>query len=989
MSISEKDLEDRIFKFGSEIFQEIGSASGSYLNPQFYTDKFLEWAMEDEEVKVSLFRFVDVLPSLPDSASVIRHVQEYFRPLQGRVPGLLLKALEISPHSLTARVVSRAIQQQIRYVAARFILGETPEKALPRLQKMRRNKMAFTVDLVGEASVSEAEGEVYSERYLELLNTLSEAAPRWQESSPIIQGHRAENSPVNVSIKLSALYSQAKPQSEERSVEEVIKKVAPLLRRAKELGAFVYFDMEDTSLTNITLRAFKTLLSQSEFADYPHCGIVLQAYLRRTEEDISELLSWLKSRETPIAVRLVKGAYWDTETVLAMQKDWPIPVWQRKSCSDANFEKLSRILLQNNHLILPAFASHNIRSLSHAIVYAESLGLSPRDFELQTLYGMGEEFKQAFVDRGYLVREYAPIGELIPGMGYLVRRLLENTSNEGFVRKSLHDHIEPATLLAPPEFDPSDTASAYLSQRSEQAFHNEPLLDYSFAQTRSATSHSIEKLRQTASSNEVLPLIAGATQECSEHLISTSPEDPGLELAKVGLADPAMSEEALLRLKKFFPTWAAVPVRERADLLRDTANILRKRRHDFIAAAVLEAGKPWLEADADVAEAIDFLDYYAAEAERICVSVSTASFPGERNSYFYEPRGVSLVISPWNFPIAIPCGMFAASLVCGNTTILKPAEQTSLCASLLFEAFLEAGMPPEAAAFLPGRGEEIGPVLSKHPLVSTIVFTGSREVGLELIKTGASYHSEHVKRVIAEMGGKNAIIIDDDAELDEAVKGTLYSAFGFQGQKCSACSRLIVVGGNYGRILERLAEGVKSLPIAAASEPSCYVGPVIDNESKTRLLATIEHAKKDCTLLAQGAIPASCEGHYVPPTIFSGVPKKHSILKDELFGPVLAVTHVDTFEDALAEALDSEYALTGGLFSRSPRNIAKAAEAFNVGNLYINRPCTGAIVGRQPFGGAKMSGVGSKAGGPDYLYQFLIPRTLTENTMRRGFVPDL
>ncbi|MCB0323243.1 MAG: aldehyde dehydrogenase family protein, partial [Bdellovibrionales bacterium] len=381
----------------------------------------------------------------------------------------------------------------------------------------------------------------------------------------------------------------------------------------------------------------------------------------------------------------------------------------------------------------------------------------------------------------------------------------------------------------------------------------------------------------------------------------------------------------------------------------------------------------------------------ADEAARLFQPRPLGTFPGEHNIYTYEPRGVAVVISPWNFPLAIPCGMFAAALVTGNTVVLKPAEQTSFIAKLLFEAFLDAGMPSQVAAFLPGIGEEVGPVLTRHRLVQTLVFTGSRAVGLQLVQEGATHHGEHVKRVIAEMGGKNAVLIDDDAELDEAVRGSVISAFGFQGQKCSACSRLIVVGSTYDRVVERLGQAVESLIIGPASRPETFVGAVIDEDAQQRILGVIEDAKRSCRLIAQGAVPAACRdrGFFVPPSVFGEVPQGHALVTQEIFGPVLAVERAATFEEALSMALDSEYGLTGGVFSRSPEHIQLAVREFRVGNLYINRPCTGALVGRQPFGGAKMSGVGSKAGGPDYLLQFVVPRTVTENTMRRGFAPDL
>jgi RHH-type transcriptional regulator, proline utilization regulon repressor / proline dehydrogenase / delta 1-pyrroline-5-carboxylate dehydrogenase len=401
-----------------------------------------------------------------------------------------------------------------------------------------------------------------------------------------------------------------------------------------------------------------------------------------------------------------------------------------------------------------------------------------------------------------------------------------------------------------------------------------------------------------------------------------------------------------------------------------------------------------MEADADVAEAIDFCMYYADEAERIFAKRRMGNVQGEHNSYFYEPRGISAVITPWNFALAIPTGMFASSLVCGNCVVLKPAEQTPVIAQEMFNIFLEAGMPEDVAAFLPGKGEEIGAYLGKDPRVSTVVFTGSREVGFELIRSGADTHpdSVHVKRVVSEMGGKNAIVVDSDADLDEAVKGIIHSAFSFQGQKCSACSRVYVVSEEaYERCKERLAQTVQSLKIGPASDPSSFMGPVISAESRERLLAKIKQASEEGKLVAKGKIEDGLveKGYYVLPHIFEDLSEESEIVKDELFGPILVISRVETFEEGIKKALDSKYRLTGGVFSRSPAHIDYAIQEFKVGNLYINRNCTGALVYRQPFGGAHFSGVGAKAGGPDYLLQFVIPRTVTENTMRRGFAPEV
>jgi len=343
--------------------------------------------------------------------------------------------------------------------------------------------------------------------------------------------------------------------------------------------------------------------------------------------------------------------------------------------------------------------------------------------------------------------------------------------------------------------------------------------------------------------------------------------------------------------------------------------------------------------------------------------------------------------------LAIPCGMFAAALVTGNCVVLKPAEQSPVIGRFLFEIFLEAGMPEDVAAFLPGKGEIIGDFLARNHNISTVIFTGSKDVGLKLIEMGGytNQKQKHVKKVIAEMGGKNAIVIDSDADIDEAVKGVLYSSFGFQGQKCSACSRVYVVSDDVYKIFtSRFAEAISDLKIGPSSDPSSFAGPVISEESKQRIEKIVENAKLSLEVLRENEIAPQIKsmGHFVSPIAFYNVPDDHVIMKEEIFGPVVAIQKVSSFKEGIEKALDSEYRLTGGIFSRSPANIEYAIRNFKVGNLYINRTCTGALVYRQPFGGSHMSGVGSKAGGPDYLIQFVIPRVVSENTMRRGFAPE-
>jgi RHH-type proline utilization regulon transcriptional repressor/proline dehydrogenase/delta 1-pyrroline-5-carboxylate dehydrogenase len=519
-------------------------------------------------------------------------------------------------------------------------------------------------------------------------------------------------------------------------------------------------------------------------------------------------------------------------------------------------------------------------------------------------------------------------------------------------------------------------------------FKNEALTNFNSDTSRETMNTALAALERRIQHGtlKACPIIGGQEIHTGRENKRIDPAESEALIGITELAGKAEMERAITLLHKRAGSWAATPARNRADVLHTAARLMRQRKFDLSALIIREAGKPWREADADVAEAIDFCDYYALEMLRLGTPHKTQEVTGEDNYYSYAARGVCAVISPWNFPLAIACGMAGAALVAGNAVLLKPARQTSLIAFELCRILLEAGVPPEILAFLPSSGDEIGNALVESPLLDMICFTGSKAVGLDIIQRASVVQpgQRNVKKVVAEMGGKNAVIVDEDAELDDTIKLVLSSAYGFSGQKCSACSRLIVHQSIYETFIERLSQAASDLIIGKPADSASFMGPVIDAASQKRILGMVEEARKESTLAFMGQAPA--DGCYVPPVIFRDIPATSRLWREEVFGPVLAVRPAASFDEALTMANDCEYALTGGVFSRNPAHLELARRNFAVGNLYLNRSCTGALVQRQPFGGSRMSGVGSKAGGPDYLLQFLDPRTVSENTMRRGFV---
>ena len=509
-------------------------------------------------------------------------------------------------------------------------------------------------------------------------------------------------------------------------------------------------------------------------------------------------------------------------------------------------------------------------------------------------------------------------------------------------------------------------------------FRNEPYTDFSSPAIRPSMEQARGLVRRQFGQEYDL-LIAGARIRTDEKLRSVNPSNPQEIVGVHQKATPAMAATAVESAHAYFAEWSRTRAEDRVRMLLRVADILRQRKLEFDAWLVYEAGKSWPEADADVSEAIDFCEYYAREMMRLSGPQPVVQLPGEKDEMRYIPLGAGLVIPPWNFPLAILAGMTTAALVTGNTVVLKPSSETPTIAAKFAEVLLEAGFPDRSFCLLTGSGAAIGDLLVQHPRTRFVAFTGSRDVGLRINELAAKHQTGQVwiKRVIAEMGGKDAIIVDAECDLDRAVEGVAASAFGYQGQKCSACSRAIVDARVYDEFLDKLRTKVETLRVGAADDPANYMGPVISDAARRSILNYIEVGKTEGRLIAGGGA-ADGGGYLVQPTVIADVEPKAKIFQEEIFGPVLAVSKARDFEHALDMANDSEYGLTGAIFSSNAEHIEQARERFFVGNLYVNRKCTGAMVGAHPFGGFNMSGTDSKAGGPDYLLLFLQAKSIAE-----------
>lgn len=969
--------EQRIQEIGKSLL-EYSSSSFSGLNITNWSQALIDKMMTNESFRVASLRFTDVAPTLRNDEEFMSHLTSYFAEV-GNLKGFIGSTIPGS--GFLARVVAPLVRRNIKSMAHTFIAGETLDESLHTFKKLHNNNLACSIDLLGEAVISKKEADNFTESYKKAIVEIANATKHWNTPQYPETDRIGKIARANVSIKLSALYEHVNTTAHNHTVEELCKRYRALLDVAMEHNVYIHIDTEQYNLLPVTLDVFETVLMEEKYKKYPHVGIVCQAYLKDSEALLHHLIRFATKRGTPFSIRLVKGAYWDYEQAMAEQKNWPCPVFSIKEDTDANFEKLINILIKAYPKIRPCIGSHNARSLAVAIEAIQRYNLQIADVEFQMLYGMADNFRNALRSMGYRVRQYCPIGEFIPGMSYLVRRLLENTANQSFLKLHNKQKETADTLLKEPKF-------SKVSPQPYSGFLNHPLKDFSIEEERLNAENAIKKYSFNKPAT-VTPFINGKKVQVKESIMINCPWQNDKIISEVKLATTQEAELAISSANKAFNNWRDMGAIKRAEILKKAAKIANKRWSELFAAQVYEASKDWNHADADIAEGIDFINYYAEQAPLINKNYQPQSKWGEINKTIYEPRGVITVIAPWNFPFAISAGMTSAALAAGNTVIYKPAEQTSYTGQLLNEIYQEAGIPKGVFNFVSGKGEEIGKFLVEHKDIAGVAFTGSREVGLEIYKNAAIVQKgqNHLKKCVIEMGGKNALIIDSDADLDEAVPATVSSAFAFQGQKCSACSRVIVIGSAYEPFIKRIKDMVESLQVGNPTNPANDINAVIDNEAYQKIHKYIDIGKKDGELLAKANISKLEDGHFITPHVFINLKEGSKLTTDEVFGPVLSIYQADTVEQAVEMAMDSEYALTGGAFSRNPQTLDYIKQHFKVGNLYINRGTTGALVSRQPFGGAALSGTGTKSGGADYLLNFLEARTITENTMRRGFAP--
>ena len=952
-------VEERTQQLGRELLAEAGRYRPG--PAERVQDWLLGLTAANERFRGRLLRYLDVLASVDyhsSGAEAKRLAAEYFGDEFPELPRGLRWLLRLArDEHVPARVMGESSRRAAELFARRFITPPGVDAVAGTIRQLRDHGRLPSFDLLGEAVLSDREAEAYLARYLELIGQLAGDPAAGEVTAGGVFA-------LQVSLKLSSLTAHFSPVDPESTIARARPPLEAIVEAADRAGVGVTVDMEQFEYRDLTWELFTRTFARGErFGGWPGAGIVLQAYLREVDAHAEGLVAFARSRGVPYQVRLVKGAYWDYETIVAEAAGWTPPVFTRKAATDAAFERVLARLVGAHPALHVAVGSHNARAHALAEALAEASGLPEQAVEHQTLFRTAEGTSRALAGLGWAARDYVPSGELLPGMAYLVRRVLENSSQAGVLLAGRTGASPEDLLRAPPALDPPPPPPAPSGD-----FTRTPEARWFAPEFREAFQAALDSTRARWGGR--FPLrVGGAEAPAAETVVVHSPSHPvGEPVGFAEFADAEGARRAIAVAAAGARGWEATPVAERASILRRAAALLEARGHEFAAWVVHEGGRDRAGAWTEVEEAVDFLRYYAGQAEALFGDF------GDR----IAPRGVVAVIPPWNFPLAIPCGMTAAALACGNAAILKPAEQTPLLGLRLAALLHEAGVPRDALIALPGRGETAGAALAESPEVAMVAFTGSRAVGTLLHEVVARVEptGEAVtKTLVAEMGGKNAIIVFPDADPDEVVDGVMRSTFGHANQKCSAASRVLVADSVYATIRDRLVEAARSLRSGPADAPETQINPVIDAEARARLRRDAQTARTECEVLLDRFEEAAGDGELSLGPLVVELPAARAraarTTTEELFGPILALIPFATEEEAYAVANGTDYGLTAGIFSRSPATIERASRAIEAGNVYANRAITAARVGVEPFGGMKMSGTGPKAGGSDYLWAFV------------------
>jgi len=892
-----------------------------------------------------------------------------------------------NPAQVLGRLVSRAgeplvrtaMRQAMKIMGHQFVMGRTIGEALKRSLRNEKLPYRYSFDMLGESALTASDAQRYLDNYHTGIDSIS--------NGPRIDAANVFEAP-GISVKLSALHPRYEYSHEDRVLAELVPAVLGLAQHAREAGIGLTIDSEEAARLELWLTIFERVYRDPSLQDWDGFGLAVQTYQRRgrdTMRFVEELAGDVGRR---IPVRLVKGAYWDSEIKWAQEQGLAsYPVFTRKSHSDVSYLACARQALAAGDRIYGQFATHNAHTLASVLHYAGSR----RDYEFQRLHGMGEELYAEVVDpekHDRPCRVYAPVGNHEDLLPYLVRRLLENGSNTSFVNKIVDESIALEDIVADPLLVAAAHDYAPHPKIPRPADIFQPERDNSRGVNLADRNVSKKLLRQmeTASGKQVIarPVVSGKVLD-GEEVPSVNPADTSEVVGLCKQAKPDAVDAAIAASVAAQPRWDRTPAADRSAILQRAADLFEEHAPELLALCVREAGKTIPDAINELREAVDFLRYYAAQAERHFGAPVVMPGPtGERNTYGMRGRGVFVCISPWNFPLAIFTGQVAAALAAGNAVLAKPAEQTPLVAYRAVRLLHEAGVPAEVLHYLPGDGAAIGGRAVADPRIAGVAFTGSTETA-RIINRTLAQRDGSIATLIAETGGQNAMFVDSSALPEQVVHDAVFSAFNSAGQRCSALRLLCVQEQIEPRTLSLLKGYMEELEIGNPMHLSCDVGPVIDNEARALLESHIERMEKEARIVHRCSMPdATGAGTFFPPTLIEI--DDIDVLQREVFGPVL---HVMKFKgrhlDKIVAAVNATgYGLTMGLHTRIDSRVAGVAKDSGAGNLYINRNMIGAVVGVQPFGGRGLSGTGPKAGGPHYLQRFGTEFTVSNNISAVG-----
>lgn len=923
--------ERRIRQLGQEIFARAFRAEPGPLNAAWWQRRLLDAVMQDESLKLRMFQFIETLPRLRSPESVAGHMRQYLRNGESASSPLArLVALTTSfssERSLRARAMAAAADFGSQKMAATFIAGTTPAEAVASVVAMRRRRMAFTMDVLGETVLCRGDADAFAQVYLDLIDGLTDAAPDWAAEPLLDEAPFGPSPRVNVSVKLSAFTSRFDPIAPQSAAEDVRQRLRPILARARQRGAFVNIDMEHFAVRDLTLDLFMDVLGEPQFRDWTDVGIVVQAYLRDSERDLHRLLEWVRRRGAPISVRLVKGAYWDFETAHARALGWPSPVWSEKWESDRQFERLAALMLANTEWIRPAFASHNVRSIAAALAMAEAMKLPPRTLEFQMLYGMGDPLKQALVELGQRVRIYTPFGDLIPGMAYFIRRLLENTANEGFLRQSFSQHLPLHMLLAAPGRDESRAHPS--GGVAREARSPDAPLDFAQEPQRDAFAAALDELPR---GRAIGPSIAGITSAGRRTEPVPNPSRPSELAGLVDIAANADIERAIRTAQSATKHWSTFGSAHRTQVLRRFVEALRSRRPALTATLVTGLGLTWRQADAEVASGLQALGRLMNGNVDSDVLLRDFEF-GEGPTSDGHP--IALMASAHR-PFELTIQWLGYWLLQGRAVVLAADPIRSLPASFVIEALGECGIDPQVVSFLPVDAEGL-PVVAASPHAVPMFLshfdkfhaTQSGQPPRDALRRGWMYRPS-----------RPVVIVDSDTNLDEAVSGTLATSLRFAGQRFDRIASVIVVGAAYEEFLSRIAAVGSELTVGAADDPATQVGPL---ESAAAVagaraaLRTIRDGKTRGYETPLRSEVTATGGYFAAPTIVADVSPRDPLWSMSVGAPIMALTPAAKFDDALSIAAGRPERCVATLYTRSPDHILRFDERLSDAVRFVNR----------------------------------------------------